>query len=63
MLAKYSGQVDFGVDEGGGWAQLILPLRLLLFYKVAIGEHSKKIQDYMGIWGGVLNPKTVDTQT
>ena len=35
VLAKCGGQVDFGVEGGGGWAQLILPLRLLLFYKVS----------------------------
>ena len=27
--------MDFGADGGCGWAQAILPLRLLLFYKVA----------------------------
>ena len=39
VLAKYGGQVDFGEGGGGGWAQLILPLRLLLFYKVDNCDH------------------------
>ena len=34
VLAKCGGQVDFGEEGGSGWAQLVLPLRLLLFYKV-----------------------------
>jgi len=33
VLAKCGGQVDFGDEGGSGWAQLVLPLRLLLFYK------------------------------
>ena len=35
MLSKLGGEVDFEADGGCGWAQAILPLRLLLFYKVA----------------------------
>ena len=34
MLSKLGGDVDFEADGGCGWAQAILPLRLLLFYKV-----------------------------
>ena len=41
MLAKCGGQVDFGEEGGSGWAQLILPLRLLLFYKVGDGGHGQ----------------------
>ena len=37
MLAKSGGQVEFGLEESG-WAQLILPLRLLLFYEVDISR-------------------------
>ena len=32
------GQPDFGAEGGSGWAQPILPLRLLLFYKVGHDE-------------------------
>ena len=46
MLSKLGGDVDFEADGGCGWAQAILPLRLLLFYKVAYVHHGFGIKGY-----------------
>lgn len=46
MLSKLGGDVDFEADGGSGWAQAILPLRLLLFYKVAHVHNDFGIKGY-----------------
>ena len=38
--------MDFEADGGSGWAQAILPLRLLLFYKVAHVHNDFGIKGY-----------------
>ena len=48
MLSKLGGDVDFEADGGCGWAQAILPLRLLLFYKVVYVHNDFGIKGHGG---------------